>query len=213
MRLGVTLIGTALLWGCSSVPPPLSWKAPRFGERPTPAVSPAQQKAYQEALERWSATGELYSRLDTRLFLGATHHSPAFREAQVKFRSALERWPSAEEEKQLGAERADAEAAHEFFVGVHVNDYRYDDFDRKEGTWRVVLVSGEQQTEPSKVERIGRSNLSRRTLYPYLDEFWTAYRYTFPIRTADGAPTIGTDRVLLRFASPLGSEELELLAR
>lgn len=213
---GLWAIAAALLVcaGCSSVPSVVSWRAPRFGERPVTS-EPEAERAYQEVFERYTDRGELYARLDTRLFLGATFHTPAFREAQVQFLTALEKLPAAETEQRLAKERAEAAAAHEFFVGAHVSDYRFDDFDKKNSTWRVVLISGGREITPLKVERVGRSNLSRRTLYPYLDEFWTAYRFRFPRTAADGSEVIpaSTDKVILRFASPLGLEDLEFSAR
>lgn len=203
-----------LVAGCSGIPSPLSWRAPRIGERPS-TDHPEAERAYYEVLERYSDRGEVYARLDTRMFLGATLQTPTFREARVKFVATLEKLPSAEVEKRLATEQTEAAAAHVFFVGAHLNDYRFDDFDKSTSIWRVALITGGQEVLPTKVERVGRSNLSRRTLYPYLDEFWTAYRFTFPKQRADGAETIsaGTEKVVLRFASTVGTEELEFPAR
>lgn len=214
MRPSLLLIA-ALVAGCSSLPAPLSWTPPRIGERPVTELPPETQRAYDEVLERYTDLGEHYSRLDTRLFLGGTFQAPPFREARVRFVAALEKLPDAEVARRLEAERSEAGEAHVFFVGAHLNDYRYDDFDKRDSTWRVVLISAGIEHLPVKVERVGRSNLSRRTLYPYLDEFWTAYRFRFPVRTAEGAEVIpaGTEEVTLRFASAVGSEDLKFPAR
>jgi len=215
VRVLVALALLAGASGCSQLPPPLTWEAPQFGERPLPAADPKQEQAFRKVQERYSDQREIYAQLDTRMFVGATHQTWPFREARVRYVAEFEKLPQVKLEQRLAEERKALEEGHEFFLGVHLNDYRHDDLDRTHSIWRVVLISNGLELEPIKVERVGRSSLPMRAVYPYMDEFWTAYRVHFARKTKDGADVIpeGTDRVRLRLASTLGSADLEFPPR
>jgi hypothetical protein len=212
-KLWVLSVGA--IAACSSLPPVLSWEPPHIGDKPATVSDASAERAYQDTVKKYSDHSEVYVRLDTRLLVGATFQTWPFREARVHRSAAFEKLPQAEVDKRLAAERAEADASNDFFVGVHLDDYRFDDFDRKDTIWRVALIVNGQEVTPLKVERIGRANVNLRALYPYLDDFWTAYRFRFVKKTAAGAELIpeGTEQVTLRFASSLGSADLKLAAR
>jgi hypothetical protein len=144
------------------------------------------------------------------MFTAATFQTWPFREARVHRLALFQVQPTPVEQRHLVEERAEFESFHEFFFGAHVNNYRYDDFDRPNTIWRIALVSGAVETTPVSVQRVGRSNLDMRAIYPYMDEFWVAYRIRFPRTTREGQPVIppGTSKVLLRLASTLGKAEM-----
>lgn len=206
-QLGAAALLLALV-GCVSTPP-------SAGEPPPVLKDERKEKAYQETLSRYSARAELYSGFDTILFAGATLQTPAFREARVR-RAALFQLLSRErEEALLAQELVEAEQAHEFFLGVHVNNYRYDDFDRDSSIWNVVLVTPAGEVRPSLVERVGRADQEMRAYYSYLGNFWVGYRVRFPTTREDGQPVIppGAERVVLRMASSLGKVEMRVHAK
>ncbi len=204
---GQSRAGCALLILLSSA---CTLSPPRVGE-PGPSVpSVAEEKAYQETLERYTDHAEVYDLLNTRMFTAITYQSWPFREARVHRLALFQVQPRAVVERNLAVERSAFESFHEFFLGVHLNSYRYDDFDRRNSIWRIALVTDAGETTPSSVERIGRSDLNMRAIYPYMDEFWVAYRVRFPRQAANGGPVIppGTGRFTLRLASTLGKAEL-----
>ena len=195
-----------VLSACSGVP--------RIGE-PGPTVrSASAENEYQATLERYSDHAEIYEMFNTRLFTAMTYQSWRFREARVQRVALFQDLPKDVVENNLAAERAAFESFHEFFFGVHAASYRFDDFDRKDSIWRIALVTESGETTPASVERIGRSNLNLRAIYPYLGDFWVAYRIRFPRATPSGAPTIppGTNHFMLRLASTLGRAELHFPA-
>jgi hypothetical protein len=207
------LAAAAAAWLCACAPE--LGKVPRVGERPPVAADDARERAYQEVLARYSAHQELYARLDTRFFAAATFQSPAFREARVRRAAEFRRLPAAEVEKQLAEERAAAAAGHEVFLAAHFTDPRFDDLDKKASQWRLALVTAKGEVTPAKVERLGRSTMDLRSLYPYFDEFWVGFKLTFPRTFPDGTEVLpeGTERVTLRMASALGDAELTFPAR
>jgi hypothetical protein len=197
-----------LLSSCTSTPPTI-------GDPPPQLSDTRSEQAYQETLERYSDRTEIYDGFDTRLFAGTTFQTEAFREARVQRLGQFKVLPPPRVEELLAKEREEAARFHEFFLGVHVNDYRYDDFAQKNSIWRVVLLTPSVEVEPVSIERVGRSNLDMRAMYPYAGVFWVAYRVRFPKVLSSGAPVIpdSATHVHLRLASTLGHAELRVHAR
>lgn len=199
---GVALLA-ALASGCANTPPTL-------GDRPPVLLDEREEAAYHQVLGRYSARHEIYEGFDTRLFAATTFLTAPFREARVRRLAHFQRIPEASLPELLAQERADAEREHEFILGVHANDYRYEDFAQRNSIWRLVLVTPRGEVRPTSVRRVGRATLDLRALYPYLGTFWVAYRVKFPTVLPDGSPVIppGTETVTLRMASTVGSADL-----
>jgi hypothetical protein len=210
--LGGALLAGALLAG-ALLAGACVWRPPQVGDPAPAAADAAEERAYQEALERHTARAELYALFDTRAFLATTVQAPAFREARARRLAAFRSETEAELSGRLERERAEAAGAHEFFLGVHVTERRFDELDRKDSVWRVALVTPAGEVLPLSVERVGRATLPMRALYPYMGTFWTAYRVRFP-REVAGAPSVppGAAQVSLQVASPLGSATLQVPA-
>jgi hypothetical protein len=207
MQLRLAALWLALV-GCVSTPPTL-------GEPPPSLHDERQEQLYQQVLERFSARDELYSGFDTVLFAATTLQTPAFREARVRRAASFQALTRERVEELLAQELAEAGKTHEFFLGVHVYNYRYEDFDRAGSIWNLALVTPSGEVRPVSVERVGRADLEQRAYYPYLGTFWVGYRVRFPTQYADGRAVIppGTDRVVLRMASSLGKVEMRVHAQ
>ncbi|MDY7229463.1 hypothetical protein [Hyalangium rubrum] len=197
-----------VLAGCTNTPPTIGDPAPQLTDR-------RAEKVYQDIFERYSDRGEIYDGFDTRLFAGASFQTVAFREARVQRQAQFQLLPKSRVEELLAKERAEAEQFHEFFLGVHVNDYRFDDFDQKDSIWRVVMLTPSVEVEPLSITRVGRADLNLRATYPYLGVFWVGYRVRFPKVLPNGAPVIpeSATHIHLRLASTLGHSELRVHAR
>ena len=191
-----------MLAGCAS------GRIPRIPGDPPPAVRDvAAEREYQLVLEKHTASQGVYDNLDTKLFFQATWQSPRFVEARVRREGLFKAWPAADLEKNLSAERARQADATEFFLAVHANDYKYDDFDRANTMWRMVLVVGGEELAPISVERLGRSNTEMRSYYSYMESFWVGYRVRFPVH-----PLAPGETFRLKLASALGQAELPFTA-
>ncbi|CAM3620808.1 hypothetical protein G4177_25150 [Corallococcus sp. ZKHCc1 1396] len=201
----VVLLG--VLGGCANTPPVVGEPAPTLDD-------PKAEAAYMAVLDRYSDRKEIYDGFDTRIFAGATLQTPAFRDARVRRRALFQSLPPAKVEALLAEEQAEAAKFHEFFMGVHVNDSRYEDFANRNSIWRLALVTPAGEVTPVEIRRIGRSDLNVRAYYPYTSLFWVGYRVRFPRTFAEGQPVIpeGTDQVMLRVASSLGNAELKVKA-
>jgi hypothetical protein len=203
-RAAVAVAWGTLAWaGCSSTPPTIGDPAPTL-------ANTVEERRYREVLARYSGQAEIYARLDTHLFAGATFLTWPMREARAMRLASFKAMTDPERAALLLAERDAHQAAHEVVLGVWVVDSRFDDFDRKDSIWRVALVSGTTEVLPQTIERVGRVDLNLRALYPYMGEFWVAYRVRFPRVLPDGGAVVppGTQAVTLRLASTLGKAEL-----
>lgn len=198
----------ALASGCVTTPPAV-------GSEPPALKDEVAEAAYRDVLARYSGRGEIYQGFDTRLFAAATYQSPGFREARVRRRGEFQHIPEPRVEALLTEERAEATQVHTFFLGIHANDPLYDDFDRRNSIWRLAMLTPAGEARPLSVRRVGRTNLDLRAIYPYMGTFWVGYRVDFPVTFPDGTPVIpqGTEKVMLRVASTLGTADLEMAAK
>jgi hypothetical protein len=185
-----------------------SARIPHISGDPPPAVRDADaERDYQLVLEKFTNSQGVFDNLDTKVFFRATWQSTAFADARVRREGLFKAWPGAELEKKLGEERKRLSEATEFFFAVHANDYRFDDFDRPNTMWRLVLVVGGEELAPVSVERLGRTNVEMRSYYSYMESFWVGYRVRFPPR-----PLTAGQSFHLKLASALGQAELPFTA-
>ncbi|HLT28696.1 MAG TPA: hypothetical protein VK013_01535 [Myxococcaceae bacterium] len=190
--------------GCSMGPPRV---APRI-----PSLPDAQREArYQKALDRATDREQIYDVFRTRAFLAATLQTEAFRVQRAEREAAFRSETRAELETRLAKERAAAAEGWEWFVGVDVRNPEHQDLDRAGSTWRVAMITPAGTFLPSRIERVGRSTEAIRTLYPYLDTFWVAYRVVFP-RQVEGVEVVpeGTGEVVLELAGVAGQAQLRV---
>ncbi len=185
-----------------------SARIPHIPGDPPPAVLDAsEERAYQAILEKHTSSQGVYDNLDTKVFFQATWLSPRFSAARVRREGLFKAWPPAELEKKWAEESARLTGATEFFFAVHANDYRFDDFDKANTMWRMVLVVGNEELPPTTVERLGRTNTEMRSYYSYMESFWVGYRVRFPARTLPAGQSFR-----LKLASALGQAELPFTA-
>lgn len=197
-------LAASLLWlaACPSA------RIPHIPGDPPPAVRDVNaEREYQVVLDKHTSSQGVYDNLDTKVFFQATWQSPAFVEARTRREGLFKAWPAAELDKKLAEERTRVGDSTEFFFAVHANDYRFDDFDRPNTMWRVVLVVGDEELPPESVIRLGRASTEMRSYYSYMESFWVGYRLRFPSRTLAPGQTFR-----LKLASALGQAELPYTA-
>lgn len=195
----------ALLAGCAGLEPP------RVGDRAPQVSDRAEESHYQQLLRHFSDHAEAYAGFDSRMFCAATLQTWAFREARTRRLALFQQQPSAVLEQHLAEERAELDSGNDVVFGVHTSDPHWNDFDSKKSIWRVALRTATGEYTPVEVVLISRSTPNLRALYPYVDEFWTAYRFRFP-KVVNGTPVIpdGEPTVTLKVSSTLATADLTL---
>lgn len=200
----VWAIVLALAAGCVTKPPPV-------GEPGSKVSNGRAESAYHDVLDRFTRHAEIYSSFesgkDTRIFCETTYQSWAFRQARVGRMALFQVQPPEVVAGNLAREETENAQFFELFFGVHANNYRFDDFDRPNSIWRIALVTKQGELTPSSVERVGRADLNMRGLYPYMSDFWVAYRIRF-VKPPESRNAAASEKVLLRIASTIGKAEL-----
>lgn len=185
-----------VLAGCAGA------RLPRVPGDPPPAdADPAREAAYQQVLERHTRHAAIYDGFDSRAFVYATLQAPAFVEARLERRAAFQSATAAELATARAAEETRLADATELVFAVHVNDSRFDDFDRPNSLWRLSLKAGAAELAPLSIERLGRTTVELRSIYTYLESFWVVYRLRFPRVDPQGP-------LALEVASAVGKAEL-----
>lgn len=188
-----------LLCACASAPAQIGDPAPKLNDAEA-------ERNYHRVVAAHTRDEKVYKLFDTRMFVAVTHEAWPFREARTRRVAAFQRWPDDVLAQKLDAEKAQFETQTEFFMGVHMNDRAHEDFDRKDSIWRIALVTDAGEVRPTRIERVGRSTLDMRAVYPYMYDFWIGYRLVFPKVALSGKPT-------LKIASTVGQAELTFSAQ
>lgn len=203
-RAAVGWAAAGLLWsGCLTMDPRVGAPAPRVADTDAEAH-------YKEVLTKWTRRGELYQKLDLRLYMAATLESAEFRTARTERMAVFHSQPPEDVLVALQQEMALAQGGYEFLMGVHVDNPQWNDFDRDTTIWRVSLVGPGGEVTAAGIERVGRPDVNLRGIYTYLSDFWTAYRVRFPTTRPDGRPLLGAGdkQLTLRVSSAAGKLDL-----
>jgi hypothetical protein len=194
-------LAVLVLAGCTTA------RLPHVPGDPPPAVRDATaEREYEAYLDQYTQTASLYDVLDSKIFFRVVWQSPRFVEARVRREAMFKDLPSAEYQQRLEAEQGRQREATEFFMGVHANESRFEDFSRKDSMWRMVLITDDgRELPPLTVERLGRTSTEMRSYYTFMESFWVGYKLRFPALPAG-------QHVHLRLSSALGRADLEFKA-
>jgi len=167
--------------------------------------------AYAQELARWTRNEEVYRRFEAKVFLTATYHSAAFREAYVQKRTAI-LWLRPQDRARLEQEeQRRSEHFYEFFVAIYTGARSWNDLERKESIWRVTLQGPRgERVQPAEIQRVDPQNAEIVAFYPYLDAFRQGYLFRFPRVAESGQPLLegDLDAFWLSFSSPVAVAEL-----
>lgn len=163
---------------------------------------------YEEVLEAWTRSDEIYHDLGSVLFAHATFHSSELRRAFL-MRHPNVYGPGSEEAARLALTRLDAEPGLEFFFSAATTDPVWNDFDRPDSIWRVTLQIDEDPPLDGEVSRV-KTSANLRIIYPYITDFAKTYRVRFPF-AIDGHPVVHpkTKVMRLRVISALGTATMQ----
>lgn len=182
-----------------------SHQAPLLSLQPRGTLTAAD---YEEVLADWTREDRLYDGLDSQLFVYSTFHSPEFR------KTFLLRHPNvygrgSEAASRLALTQLDGVEAIEFFFSAFTSDIKWNDFDREDSIWRVVLKSDESDAVDGQISRV-KPTANLRVIYPYISDFSRTYVVRFPRTDAAGTPVISSmsKEIELLFLSALGRVKL-----
>ena len=162
------------------------------GCRTLPFPDPHLTGDYGKALKRWTRAVALYSGLETRAFVRVVYLSPEFVEAQARELSRL-RAELPDQAAETLAHMRDENRQPTFFAIAYMPDKSSNDWNEPQSVWRIALNLGLGERAPDRILRYeGPFNAEQRALYPYLDEYSTAYLIRFPEATPPQQETTTT---------------------
>jgi hypothetical protein len=204
MRL-IHCVGLALLALVGS----LACSAPR----PTVLYGPEEPltaEDYGSVLKTWTRSTKIYQRLDNKLFVNATFHSPEFRRAFAVAFPDIYGHGGKITRRELVDLTGGVEQYHNFFMAVYTPDRRWNDLGKSDSIWRLTLSgSGEAAVGPAEVVPI-KVDENLRAVYPYINRFDKVYLVRFPLTDPLHRMVIDTSttQFSLRIASALGVAEM-----
>jgi len=136
---------------------------------------------YEKQLTHWTRKEEVYRRFEAKIFVTATYHSPSFRSAYVRKRTAILGLSARDAAQLVEEQQSQSEAFHEFFIAIYTGDRRWNDLEKKDSIWRITLQNDRQErVAASEVIRVDPRNAEVVAFYPYLDGFGQGYLIRFP---------------------------------
>jgi hypothetical protein len=171
---------------------------------------------YPDVYRRWTRHEKVTHELEAVLEVWATFKSQDYREAFVSHYASAYSLSEPDRERLRESQREAAAAGYEFTITAQSANYRWNDLEKKSSPWRVTLVDGaghELAPETLKVERL--PDMFEREFYPVKTPFTKTYAAHFARAGTKDEDFVGerSGRIILRFAGPLGSANLDWSAR
>jgi hypothetical protein len=168
---------------------------------------------YEQILKRWTRTDSLVAlaELDDLLTVTATFESWDFRWAYVVRYAEDYRLTVEQRRVLLENTLTDTRVNHQFYIALYGPNRRWNDLSRKNSAWVVRLIDDKgNETAPENIASIVKPGAIERTYFPYTSVWRQAFRIKFPVRHADGKPTIAPDARWfgLRFAGAQGHQDI-----
>ena len=165
---------------------------------------------YDAVLRTWTRSEKIYQGLENKLFITATYHSPELRRAVAVAFPDIYGHGGKITRRELVDLTGDVEQFHNFFVAMFTPDTKWNDLNKTDSIWRLVLsTSNGIATQPGQISQI-KVDENLRAVYPYLSRFDRAYLVRFPLTDAMGRVLLKPDSTwfTLRISSALGAAEL-----
>ncbi|PIE05917.1 MAG: hypothetical protein CSA75_02240 [Sorangium cellulosum] len=168
---------------------------------------------YQPVLNTWTRSAKLLtlSELDDLLTVSATFESYDFRWAYVVRYAQDYRLTVEQRRRLLETTLAETEKHHQFYVALYATNWRWTDLTKPESAWIVRLIDDVgNETAPKEIIAIRKPGAIEKTYFPYTSVWRRVFRIRFPVKTANGQPTISPSARWfgLRFAGAQGNQEL-----
>jgi hypothetical protein len=166
---------------------------------------------YPDVYQRWTRHEKVVHDVDSALEVWATFKSDEFREAFVARYAEAYGLKESLIEPLRHAQREAAAASYEFVVTAQSSNYKWNDLEKKNSPWRVLLrdaAGHEVAPDELKVEKL--PDLVEQAFYPVKTPFSKTYVVRFARAAArdDGFTGERSGSLSLRLAGPFGHADL-----
>ncbi len=191
-RHALALLAVALA-GCSAVQGVRSRLPPR---EPQPGPDDG---AYADLRDEVTRRARLYDGFVHRADVTVTWLSPDVRDAGARRLAAWQGWTTAELDKALAAQQAEAAKGEQFLVSLYTADRKHNDLADPGSIWRIQLDDGTVLAPAAAVEVVPK-DANTMQLFPFVGNFDLVYKVRVPWT---GQPLTGRP-FTLRIMSALG---------
>jgi hypothetical protein len=148
--------------------------------RSLPFPDPNLEGPYGQTLKKWTRRVAIYSGLETRAFVRVVYLSPEFVQAQAAELSRM-RAELPDQAAVTWARLREDYRQPSFFAVTYFPDRTANDWNEPNSVWRIALNMGLGERPPDRILHWDRPfNAEMKALWPYLDEYSTAYLLRFP---------------------------------
>lgn len=145
-------------------------------------------------------TEKVYRDLDTILIADVFYYDQRIKRDFVAAIRGAGRVDAEQSDKMLAESQANEQKEVEFLAGVYTGDKRWNDLEKKNSMWKVVLQAPDGRwIAPLSIEKLKLDKMQDAWLFPFLTEWKFIYRITFPKQEMAGAANY-----TLRFTSVVG---------
>ena len=135
---------------------------------------------YPQAIEKYTREARIYRGLELELLANATYKSSDFRRAYLQEYSRVYKLDEAQVQAIRQKETEAAQNIDEFMIATYVPDKQWDDFDRKNPSWKIYLVQCDgSRIQPVAIQK-NKVDASMRHFFPYINPWKSMYTVRFP---------------------------------
>jgi hypothetical protein len=176
------------------------------------SAGPYHTESYKRVWEQWSQEARIHHGFEVRLIASATFKSADFRRAYADEYAAAYQLIAEEKERFVEDQMKAGHLGHEFLLATFVPEKRWDDFDKADSMWKLLLVNDEgQRVAPVEVRDVERQKAIMSHFFPYVTPWKSVYMVRFPCNiSGSNSPIIGdnTKKMRLIITSVLGTAEM-----
>ena len=141
---------------------------------------PYEDGNYPQAIEKFTREARIYRGLELELLANATYKSSDFRRAYLQEYSRVYKLDEAQVQAVRQKETEAAQKVDEFMIATYVPDKQWDDFDRKNPSWKIYLVQRDgSRIQPVSIQK-NKVDASMRHFFPYINPWKSMYTVQFP---------------------------------
>ncbi len=169
----------------------------------------SEGRNYYAVLERWTGGAKVYKGVDVILEVDVVYMGREFKTAYVEEYAARLGMDEDRKKRMLERELEKLDEYNELILVAATPVEEWNDFESRRSIWRLYLVDEDgESVEPLEIKRLDRDAFLRE-FFPFVDEWSTVYRVTFPRLTPKGH-TIGegSQYIRLKISGIKGSTEL-----
>jgi hypothetical protein len=183
-------------------------KLTRFVE----SADPYHTESYKRVCDQWSQEARIHHGFEVQLIVSATFKSADFRRAYADEYAAAYQLTAEEKRRFVEDQMKASHLGYEFLLATFVPEKRWDDFDKADSMWKLLLINDEgQRVVPVEVRDVKGQKAVISHFFPYITPWKSVYMVRFPCNISESNSSIigdKTKKIRLIITSVLGTAEM-----